>query len=671
MGALTPPRRVAVVGSGVSGLTAAYVASRSAEVTLFESDDRLGGHADTHDVLGSDGRYLAIDTGFIVHNERTYPVLLRMFAELGVATQPSEMSMSIRDDETGLEWAGALGRKGVLPSARHLAGPRYLRMLTEIPRFHRRARALLATDGGDTTLRDFLASGGFTPYFTRHFMEPLVAAVWSCDPEVSLDYPARYLLTFLQHHGMLSVTGSPQWRTVTGGSREYVSRVAATLAERGAEFRTGTKVTSVLETGSGVEITDGNGAVTTYDAVVIAAHPGQALAMLAEPTTAQREVLSAMPYSPNVALLHTDTSLLPENQRTWASWNHRRLADSQEAVLVTYDLTRLQRLDTSTRYLVTLGGEHLVDPATVIDRMEYEHPLYNPESVAAQQRLGEIDTERVAFAGAYHGWGFHEDGARSGLAAAERLGLEWPTTQPASPAPPVEPRVYETTVRHVRRTPFKRTFEHRSHLWLVDLDHLPDHGPLARFEGRDHLGDPGATIRSNVEHFLADQGVQLDGGRILMAAHARAFGYCFNPISVFWCWDGAGELAATVVEVHNTYGDRHAYLVHPDANGRATTPKAMYVSPFHGTDGTYELAVPVPGRSLRIAVTLHGDDGPEDQGAVFSASLSGRRTDHGAWRAAPAALRGSLLIRTHGVWLWLRRLPVRPRPHHHQEGVSR
>jgi predicted NAD/FAD-binding protein/DUF1365 family protein len=662
-------RRVAVVGSGVAGLVAAHVASATAEVTLFEADDRLGGHADTHRVTEGD-RELAIDTGFIVHNERTYPVLLRLFAELGVATQESEMSMSIRDDGTGLEWAGALGRKGVFPSRGHLTDPHYLRMLTEIPRFHRRARRLLATEGADTTLREFLVAGGFTRYFTRHFMEPLVAAVWSCDPAVSLDYPARYLFTFLQHHGMLAIFGSPPWRTVTGGSHEYVGRLAARLAD----VHTGTKITSVLETPGGVEVTDGNGVVRTYDAVVVATHPAQALSILAEPTTAQREVLGAMPYVPNVAVLHTDTSLLPENPNAWASWNHRRLADEQEGVLVTYDLTRLQRLDTDTHYLVTLGGERLIDPATVIDRMEYEHPLYNPASVAAQQRLPEIATDRVAFAGAYHGWGFHEDGARSGLAAAERLGFTWVGLETGASAPSATNEsasasttgVYDTTIRHTRRAPFTRTFEHRSHTWLVDLDRLPDHGVLGRFEARDHLGDPSLPIRANVEAFLAREGVGLDGGRILMAAHARAFGYCFNPITVFWCWDSSGELAATVVEVHNTYGDRHAYLVHPDAQGRASTPKAMYVSPFHGTDGTYELAVPVPGRRLRIAVTLHGEDG-----AVFSASLSGRRTGRGAWRAAPAALRGSVLIRAHGVWLWLRRLPLRPRPPHHQEGVSR
>jgi predicted NAD/FAD-binding protein/DUF1365 family protein len=666
-------RRIAVVGSGAAGLTAAYAASRSAHVTLFEADDRLGGHAHTHlvaDGAGVHNRDLAIDTGFIVHNPRTYPVLLRLFAELGVATQDSEMSMSISDAGSGLEWAGALGRRGIFPTAGHLRRPRYLLMLAEIPRFHRLARKVVArevptgstTGTGsateDETLREFLARGRFSAYFVRHFMEPLVAAVWSCDPGVALDYPARYLFTFLQHHGMLGVFGSPQWRTVSGGSHEYVRRVAAELAD----VRTGSKVTSVLETAAGVEITDGNGEVTTYDGVVIATHPAQALTMLAEPTPLQRAVLADLPYAANTALLHTDTSLLPGVRNAWASWNFLR-PPSGDGVTVTYDLTRLQRLETDTHYLVTLGGEHLVDAGLVIDRMEYEHPLYNPTSVAAQRRLPELNTERIAFAGAYHGWGFHEDGARSGLAAAEHLGLDWVPSGDRARRD-LATGVYETTIRHTRRAPFRRTFTNRSHLWLVDLDDLPDHGVLGRFEARDHLGDADRSLRQNVEVFLARHDVDLGGGLVLMAANARAFGHCFNPISVFWCWDSTGDLAATVVEVHNTYGDRHAYLVHPDGQGRASIPKAMYVSPFHGADGNYELAVPVPGDRLDIAVTLSTADGTR-----FSASLTGHRTATGPFRAAPAALRGSLLIRAHGIWLWLRRLPVQPRPDHHQEGV--
>ncbi|MDF9715145.1 DUF1365 family protein [Nocardioides sp. ChNu-153] len=704
---MTPaPRRVAVIGSGVAGLTAAYVASRSAHVTLFEADARLGGHADTHLVPVPDGRggevVVPIDTGFIVHNERTYPVLLRMFAELGVATQDSEMSMSIRDDAApggGLEWAGALGLPGLFPTWRHALRPGYLRMLTEIPRFHRMARRLLDTEGSDLgareTFGDLLDRGGFSADFRAHFAEPLVGAVWSTDPAQALEYPARYLFRFLDHHGMLGVFGSPQWRTVTGGSREYVERVAALLPD----VRVGTKVTSVVETPDEVRVTDGNGEQSSYDAVVIATHPHQALAMLAQPTPAQQQVLSALTYTPNTAQLHTDTSVLPRNERARASWNYLRrdaarlddlptLEERGGPVTITYDLTRLMRVPElpgapGTRFLVTLGGLDLVDPSTVIDTMEYEHPLYTRESVAAQARLGECDTARIALAGAYHGWGFHEDGARSGVEAAGRLGMTWEGTAPtATPGTDPAGTVFRTTIRHTRRAPWRRTFEHSSRTWVVDLDDLPDHGALAgvkgSFEARDHLGDPERSIRCNVEAFLDLHGIELDRagrrGRVLMAAQPRAFGYCFNPISVFWCFAGDQALtdvpAAVVVEVHNTYGDRHAYLVHPDEQGRAETPKAMYVSPFHGTDGTYTLAVPTPSAGadgrLHVAVALRTDDG-----ATFSASLSGR-PDHGrssTWRAAGAALRGSVLIRLHGVWLWARRLRIHPRPDHHQEGV--
>jgi uncharacterized protein len=666
---MTPTRRIAVIGSGVAGLTAAHVAAKTAEVTLFEADTRLGGHADTHEVDG-----LAIDTGFIVHNRRTYPVLMRLFDELGVATQPSEMSMSVRDEVAGLEYAGALGARGLFPTWRNLARPRFLRMLTEVPRFHRRARALLelpsaAATGsaGDQTLRDFLADGRFSSYFTRQFMEPLVAAVWSCDPEVALDYPARYLFEFLAHHGMLSITGSPEWRTVVGGSREYVAKLAAGLPD----VRLGTKVTAVRETSSGVEVTDGNGRVTTYDAAVIATHPDQALAMLEAPTAAQTEALVALPYTENPALLHTDESLLPREHRARASWNFLRPRVARGGVTVTYDLTRLQRLPTRTRYLVTLGAGDgvgsLVDPDRVIARMEYAHPLYTPESVAAQRRLPEANTERLAFAGAYHGWGFHEDGARSGAAAAAHLGLAWPEPEArddhGGPQVP-ETGMFDTRIRHVRRRPFARSFDNRAHTWLVDLDDLPDHGLLGRFEGRDHLGSPDRSIRANVDAFLADQGIDLAGGRVLMAANARAFGYCFNPISVFWCFDHGRSLAGVIVEVHNTYGDRHAYLVHPDERGRARVDKELYVSPFHGTDGWYDLSVPVPVDDLLVAVSLHSEDG-----ATFSVTQTGRRTTTKVLRAAPQAIRGAVQIRRQGIWLWVRRLPIQPRPDHHQKGV--
>jgi predicted NAD/FAD-binding protein/DUF1365 family protein len=653
--------RVAVIGSGVAGLTATHVIARSADVTLFEADDRLGGHADTHSVTAPEGTELAIDTGFIVHNERTYPTLLRLFRELGVATQPSEMSMSVRDEVTGLEYAGALGLSGMFPTWRSLTRPAYLRMLGEVPRFHRAARRLLTDNGstgGDETLRDFLARGEHSAYFVRHFMEPLVAAVWSCDPAVALDYPARHLFTFLDHHGMLRVFGSPQWRTVTGGSREYVDRVAAQLAD----IRLGTKVTSVHESPYCVEVCDGNGVVSTYDAVVIATHPGQALAMLAQPTAAQQEVLSALPYSANTAQLHTDESLLPRSSRARASWNFLRPRDDRAQVTVTYDLTRLQRLPTERRYLVTLGGDGLVDPSKVIATRQYEHPLYTPSSVAAHRRLPDCDTARIALAGAYAGWGFHEDGARSGAAAAAHLGFTWPE----NPSVPATGRIYATTIRHTRRTPLRHAFTYRSQTWLVDLDHLPRPGPLASFQARDHLGSPDRTIRENVDTFLSGQGlagkgIDLDGGRILMLASPRVLGYCFNPISIFWCHRPDQTLECVVVEVHNTYGERHAYVVHPDQHGKATVPKELYVSPFNDTSGTYQLALPLPGDRLAVSIAL--------QPGGFTASMTGQASPRGRGSLAPLLV--TLRIRVQGIRLWLRGMKVQPRPvHRSQEGVQ-
>ncbi|MEO3937188.1 FAD-dependent oxidoreductase [Dermatophilaceae bacterium Soc4.6] len=441
----TSPRRVAVIGSGVAGLVAAHVLSREAHVVLLEAAGRLGGHADTHEVDLGD-RVVQVDTGFIVHNDRTYPTLLRLFAELGVATQDSDMSMSIRNDEARLEYAGARKARGLFPHRRNLANPSYLRMLLEVKKFHREATRVLArpesASGSDETLGAFADRVGFTGYFRTNFLEPVVAAVWSCDPAVSLQYPARYLFSFLDHHGMLTVFGSPTWRTVVGGSARYVEKVAAGIDE----IRLSSPVTSVRETPDGVVLETATGELTV-DAVVIATHPSAALGMLADPTAGQRAVLTAMPYSANVAQLHTDESVLPRSLAARASWNYwRRPAGTESGrVLVSYDMTRLQRLDetgpmvTDRRFIVTLGGEDLVDPATVIDTMHYEHPIYTPESIAAQRLLPTINTARIAFAGAYHGWGFHEDGALSGLRAAEHLGGSWDRPRTRVPQPELAP----------------------------------------------------------------------------------------------------------------------------------------------------------------------------------------------------------------------------------------
>jgi uncharacterized protein len=422
--------RVAVIGSGVSGLTAAYVLRRSHEVTLFEADDRLGGHADTHDVPDREAGRLAIDTGFIVHNARTYPTLLRLFDELGVATQETDMSMSVRCDGCGLEYSGGQGAGGVLAQARSLLRPDFIRMLFEVTRFHREAAALLAADGAgevDRTMHEFLRAGNYSSYFTAHFVTPLIAAVWSCGPQTALQYPARYLFAFLDNHGMLSVSGSPKWRTVVGGSRSYVQRAVKELTA----VRTGTPVRAVIRSGSSqapaVELRDGADRVSRFDAVVLATHPDQALRLLAEPSAAERAALGAFVYTPNPAVLHTDRSVLPHSRRARASWNYRMpsCSGSAENVQVSYDMTRLQRLPTAERYLVSLNADGVVRPEQVLRRMDYAHPQFTPESVAAQALLPGLNDGVSAFAGAYHGWGFHEDGARAGLAAAISLGGSW------------------------------------------------------------------------------------------------------------------------------------------------------------------------------------------------------------------------------------------------------
>ncbi len=372
---------------------------------------------------------LALDTGFIVHNARTYPTLIRLFDELGVRSQPTEMSMSVRCLGCGLEYAGSRGPRALVPRAGQLARPGYLHLLATVPRFYRAARRLLGAAAGspepdELTLGEFLAAGRYSRYFIGHFVVPIISAIWSCSSEDALAYPARYLFEFLDHHGMLSLTRASAWRTLTGGSVTYVERIAKQLST----VRTGTAVTAIRRSESGgVEITDADGEAVTFAVAVVAAHPDDALALLAAPTEAEREVLGAFSYSTNEVALHADGSVLPVSRAVRASWNYQldHCGAQPGAVHVSYDLGLLHRLSEPDDYIVTLNALDRVDPGLVIDKMTYRHPRYTRESVAAQRRLPELNRDGLAFAGAYHGWGFHEDGCRSGVAAAGALGVRW------------------------------------------------------------------------------------------------------------------------------------------------------------------------------------------------------------------------------------------------------
>lgn len=430
--------RVAVIGSGVAGLTAAYLLQRRYGVVLIEADTRLGGHAHTHLVATSDAGEVEVDSGFIVHNRVTYPNLVRLFDELGVLTQPSDMSMSVRCNGCGLEYAGALGLRGVFASPKSLVTLPYLRMLLEVNRFYRQARRVAAessplrsdaTPGVGITLGEFLDRGGFSRYFRRHFMVPVVSAVWSVAPETALDYPAGYLFAFMANHGMLTVGGSHQWYTLVGGSRSYVDAAVKGVGEvRLGVAVTGVSVGSTATAGGRpVTLRFAGGSLERFDRVVVATHPDQALSILERPTETQRRVLGAFRYSRNAVTLHKHPDVLPRRPHARASWNYLLddCADGGDRALVTYDMNRLAHLSTGEPHLVTLNCDDRIPSEQVVARMVYEHPIYTPDSVNAQARLADLNDETIAFAGAYHGWGFHEDGCRAGVAAAASFGVTW------------------------------------------------------------------------------------------------------------------------------------------------------------------------------------------------------------------------------------------------------
>jgi predicted NAD/FAD-binding protein len=416
---------VAVIGAGVAGLTAAYLLQRKWRVTLYEADKRLGGHALTHRVKlpNGDGE-LALDTGFLVYNAANYPNLVRLFRELGVQTESSDMSLSVTCDGCGLEYSSGSGLRALPRRLAEAGQPHGVDLLEESAAFNRAARVLLSAPVPPClTLAGMLADIGLSEYFALHVVMPLVSIIWSCDTATAGRYPVGALLAFLDNHGLLMSGDATRWRTVTGGSAVYVERVAAALTE----VLRGTPVHSVRRMPDGVGIRDAADRVRHFDRVVIAVHPGDALRLLADPTAAERAVLSALPYVRNPAVLHTDGAMLPRRAMHRSSWNHRQSAcgPAGQELTVTYYLNRLQNIDSAAPYLVTLSGHERVEPAAVLARMDYEHPLYTPESVAARSRLPELTTSVTTYAGAYHGWGFHEDGCRSGVAAAEAFGVRW------------------------------------------------------------------------------------------------------------------------------------------------------------------------------------------------------------------------------------------------------
>jgi uncharacterized protein len=418
--------RIAVVGTGISGLASAWLLARRHEVHVFEREPRLGGHTHTVGLTRPDGSALPIDTGFIVYNEATYPLLVQLFDELGVATQASDMSWSLRCERCDLEYAGS--PRGIVAQPSNLASPTYLRMMADITRFNRLGRKLLDDPRTrDVPLGRFLRAARFGHGFREHYLLPMAAAIWSSGTEVVDRFPLHTLLHFFANHGLLGVSSHHPWRTVVGGTSSYIPALTAGFADR---IHRDMPVVGMTRTTDAATLRFADGSAQSFDAVIVATHADEALGLLGDPSPEEKELLGAWEYSSNDTYLHTDVGLLPRRRAAWASWNYL-LDDCRtptQRVSLSYHMNRLQTLDEPREYVVTLNPSTPPRSGHVLRRMTYTHPGYTPESVATQPLLDELSgTRRTFYAGAYHRFGFHEDGLWSAVRAASHLGVRWPT----------------------------------------------------------------------------------------------------------------------------------------------------------------------------------------------------------------------------------------------------
>jgi predicted NAD/FAD-binding protein len=412
--------KIAVVGAGISGLASAWLLNQGHDVTLFEAGDYIGGHTHTVDIE-LDGARFPVDTGFLVFNHRTYPKLTALFRELKVDTVASDMSFAVSMAEPNLEWAGS-SLATLFAQKRNLARPGFWRMLQDTLRFNRETAGALP----ELTLGAFLEREGYSAEFRDWYLLPMAAAIWSCPTQAMLDYPLTTFVRFARNHGLLQIVDRPQWQTVRGGGREYVARIVATLSD----VRLATPVKSVLRDADGVWLGLPGGDCERFDEVVLACHSDQALALLGTAASvAERRILGAIRYQPNRAVLHTDASLLPRDERVWSAWNYMAGARSggEQPVSVSYLINHLQPLPTQTPVIVSLNPHLEPAPATVIGDWDYDHPLFDQAAIGAQAQLDAIQgVERLWFCGAWGGYGFHEDGLASALAVANRLGCRAP-----------------------------------------------------------------------------------------------------------------------------------------------------------------------------------------------------------------------------------------------------
>ena len=409
--------RIAIIGSGIAGMTSAYLLSEDHEVVVYEANDYIGGHTNTVDV-SLNGQQYAVDTGFIVFNEKTYPNFIKLMNRLGVGWQDSVMSFSVQCEKTGLEFSPTT-LNSLFIQRRNALRPSFYRMLWDVMRFKRDAEALLKSDDDKITLADFLAGKGYSQTFVQHFIIPMGEAIWSADPVKFNEFPARYFAQFFKNHGVLNVKDQPQWLTIKGRSRQYIKPITQPYAD---QIRVNCPVASVRRHPEYVDVQPQNQPAEKFDQVVIAAHSDQALGMLVDPTDSEQKILGAIPYQENEAVLHCDESLLPSKKAAWASWNYHIPKEDTGRVAVTYDMNILQSIGAPEEFCVSLNLAKAINPDKIHRQYVYHHPVYNPESLTARESHDQISgVNRTHFAGAYWGYGFHEDGVRSAVAVCKHF----------------------------------------------------------------------------------------------------------------------------------------------------------------------------------------------------------------------------------------------------------
>ncbi|MCF5023183.1 NAD(P)/FAD-dependent oxidoreductase [Pseudomonas lurida] len=411
--------KIAIIGSGIAGLTSAYLLSRRHDITLFEAGDRIGGHTHTVNVT-VEGKSYAVDTGFIVFNDWTYPHFIRLLGQIGVKFKPTEMSFSVCDENTRFEYNGN-NLNSLFAQRRNILSPGFWGMLRDILRFNRQAPLDLQEQriSAEMTLGDYLEAGGYGPRFILHYIVPMGAAIWSMSLVDMLKFPLQFFVRFFKNHGLLSVNNRPQWCVIEGGSSSYVEPLTRSFRER---IRLDCPVHLVERDAEGVVVHSAAG-TEAFDKVVFACHSDQALALLGDPSHAEQEILGALPYADNDVVLHTDTRLLPERKLAWASWNYRLTANRQTQAAVTYDMNILQGIDSATTFCVSLNQTQMINPLKILARYTYAHPQYSLAAVAAQARRDEISGVRnTYYCGAYWANGFHEDGVVSALHVAQAFG---------------------------------------------------------------------------------------------------------------------------------------------------------------------------------------------------------------------------------------------------------